>query len=535
MKKSILALSIALAATSSLSFAETLEVKINPGKTYQTVDNFTAADAWSGNFVGQYFDEAQKGQVAKWLFSQKIGADGNPEGIGLSMWRINVGGGSLERDGADIMPFQRRAESFLTKDGKGYDWGKCAGQQYFMRKAKEYGCDKFLLFSNTPPVQWTRNGKGYAENTKDFSSNLKPDCYGKFADFLADVAKHFQDGGFNIAYISPINEPQVNWDSNRQEGSPWQCSDMKKCIVELDRAISEKNVKTKILVGETAHPKYNYLASSAPSGNLPPRWNKEPPEENPNFIIKKFFDKNSKFYIGGLKNVPNFIGGHSYHSHLRNAEMEETHKALAAECEKYGIGYQQTEWCLLPHYTANRMDGFTSDWFSDNRTDIQTGLLIGRIIYSDFVNSKATAWGYWKGMEVNGNYALIGVYPVDGDLTKGGVVRDNKILWALGNYSLFVRPGYKRIELAGANNLDKVAGVAFVSPDAKRIVAVFVNSSFEKDTADIDFPDAFEDRVENVRVFRTDANMNLANVQAQSKDSFVIAPRSITTVVFDLK
>ena len=102
-----------------------LDVKIDAAKTHQTIDNFAAADAWSGYFVGQYFDEAQKGQLAKWLFSQKIGADGNPEGIGLSMWRFNLGGGTLEQDGANIVPFQRRAESFLTKDGKSYDWGKC--------------------------------------------------------------------------------------------------------------------------------------------------------------------------------------------------------------------------------------------------------------------------------------------------------------------------------------------------------------------------------------------------------------------------
>lgn len=84
MKNRGIVLSVAMTVlAAALSFAETLEVKINPEKTYQTVDNFAAADAWSGNFVGQYFDEAQKGQVAKWLFSQKIGADGNPEGIGL--------------------------------------------------------------------------------------------------------------------------------------------------------------------------------------------------------------------------------------------------------------------------------------------------------------------------------------------------------------------------------------------------------------------------------------------------------------------
>ena len=101
----------------ALAFAS-LDVKIDASKTHQKIDNFAAADAWSGQFVGQYFNDAQKGQVAKWLFSQKIGADGNPEGIGLSMWRFNIGGGSLEQDGANIVPFQRRAESSSQRTAK---------------------------------------------------------------------------------------------------------------------------------------------------------------------------------------------------------------------------------------------------------------------------------------------------------------------------------------------------------------------------------------------------------------------------------
>ena len=510
--------------------AAELDVKIDTDKKYQTIDNFAAADAWSGNFVGQFFEESQKGQIAKWLFSQKIGADGNPEGIGLSMWRFNIGGGSLEQDGANIVPYQRRAESFLTKDGQNYDWGKCAGQMYFVRKAKEYGVEKLLLFSNTPPVQYTINGEGYGQKNNN-RANLKPDCYGKFADYMATVAKKFGEMGYKVDYISPINEPQVNWDSNRQEGSPWYCSEMKKLIVELDRALSEKNLDTLICFGETANPKFNYMESST---NKPvPRWEKDPAEERPNYIIKKFFDPESKFYIGGLKHMPKFFVGHSYHAHLQNGEMIDAHRSLAKEAEKYGIGYHQSEWCLLPHYRAKQMFGFTPDWYSDNRTDIQSALLMARIIYSDFVNANAMAWGYWKGMEIKGDFALTGVYPHDGRLENGGVARANKLLWALGNFSLFVRPEYKRVDLSGASDLDTVAGVAFISPDGKRVVAVFVNSSFEKSDAKIALPDKYKGA--KARAFRTDANMNLGNLQVdEGERKFRIAPRSITTIVFDL-
>ena len=41
-------------------------------------------------------------------------------------------------------------------------------------------------------------------------------------------------------------------------------------------------------------------------------------------------------------------------------------------------------------------------------------------------------------------------YSADGDIRKGGVVRACRHLWAMGKFSLFVRPGYKSIETAGA-------------------------------------------------------------------------------------
>ena len=102
------------------AFAAT--ANIDTTKQFQTIDSFTASDAWSGNFIGKFFDADKKEQLAKWLFSQKFGEDGSPEGIGLSLWRVNLGGGTWEQEGADIVPIQRRAESFLTKDGTKYDW-----------------------------------------------------------------------------------------------------------------------------------------------------------------------------------------------------------------------------------------------------------------------------------------------------------------------------------------------------------------------------------------------------------------------------
>ena len=63
------------------------------------------------------------------------------------------------------------------------DWTKQAGQQYFLEKAKQYGCEQFVMFSNTPPVYLTRNGKGYSD--MGAYSNLKDDSYDDFAKYIA--------------------------------------------------------------------------------------------------------------------------------------------------------------------------------------------------------------------------------------------------------------------------------------------------------------------------------------------------------------
>ena len=199
------------------------QILIDPSQTYQTIEGFSASDCWTGNYVGQYWDDTSKNLIARYLFSQNFATDGSPEGIGLSMWRINLGAGTAEQgDASDISDISRRAECFLDKTGLNYDWSKQAGQQWFMKKAKEYGCEKFVAFSNAPLVYLSRNGKGYSNG--DGHANLKEDKYDAFAGYMADVADHFKQEGMNIDYISPLNEPQYAWNTSGQEGSPWENS-----------------------------------------------------------------------------------------------------------------------------------------------------------------------------------------------------------------------------------------------------------------------------------------------------------------------
>ena len=253
-------------------------------------------------------------------------------------------------------------------------------------------------------------------------------------------------------------------------------------------------------------------------------------------FTKAFFNPQSPNYIGSLKHVPSLIAGHSYGSNKTNAGIKETRERVRIEAEKHGIKFHQTEWCQLTVLKLP-IDGFTSDWEPDNYAGIQPALLLGRLIYSDFVYAGAESWGYWTGMEINGNHALISLYPNDGDLLKGGVVRSNKLLWALGNYSFFIRPDYVRIELQGADDLNTLVASSFLAPDKSRIVAVYVNSSFVTIPVNVAFLNQGNRKIKKVAIYKTDDRTDLANMNVSERflplTEYMIPPRSLITMVFD--
>ena len=531
MKKTIysIAASSAVIIACYARGAETdITVKIDPGKTFQTIDGFAASDAWSGNFIGKFFAEDKKEKLAKWLFSQKYGEDGSPEGIGLSTWRVNLGGGTWEQEGADIIPFQRRAESFLSKDGKSYDWSKAAGQQYFMKKAKEYGCESFLLFSNTPPVQMTQNGKGY-KDAADFKSNLRADCYDDFAEYMAEVAKHFTGEGYAIDYISPVNEPGWKWSTNAQEGTPWLNPEIKRLAVELDKSLNKRGLKTKQLLCEAERIDYLYGSDAYLEGRR--KINKNPAEDMACDHIRAFFDPDSKEYIGHLKSLPRKIGAHDYHTHTSNEQIVSTRKKLKECADKYGVQFIQTEWCLLPGVACK--DGMPQK----NPSDMDISFLMAKLIHTDLAHVDAPSWGYWKAFEINGDHALTGVYPKDGDICQGGNVFTRKKLWTLGNYSFFIRPGWKRIELTGADDLGGVFASAFASPDGRKVAVVAANASYEPADFDFSLSGKGSDGLKKVSAFRTSESSDLANQHIDPKfdgnRKFRLAPRSVTTLLFE--
>lgn len=112
-------------------FNSVRHISVDLNQEMQTIDGFGASDAWRCQFVGKNWPEEKRKQIADWLFSQEVDENGNPKGIGLSLWRFYIGAGSTEQgDDSGIADEWRRSECFQNVDGT-YDWNKYQGQRWF--------------------------------------------------------------------------------------------------------------------------------------------------------------------------------------------------------------------------------------------------------------------------------------------------------------------------------------------------------------------------------------------------------------------
>ncbi len=75
-----------------------------------------------------------------------------------------------------------------------YDWSKQAGQQWFLKAAKDRGVDTLIAFVNSPPVWMTKNGHAQPDSTVG-STNLKDGYEDEFAAYMTDVLEHFKSKG----------------------------------------------------------------------------------------------------------------------------------------------------------------------------------------------------------------------------------------------------------------------------------------------------------------------------------------------------
>ncbi|MDX1638985.1 MAG: glycoside hydrolase [Balneolaceae bacterium] len=486
-----------------------LEVTVNLEESYQVIRGFGASDAWSIQFVGKNWSLEKRERIADLLFSTDVDDVGNPVGIGLSIWRFNIGAGSARQgEESGINDPWRRAESFLTADST-YDWNRQQGQQWFVRAAAERGVDTFIGFVNSPPVLLTKTGKAYGDGGE--RANIAPHHYDDFADYLARIGTYFESQGTPFSYLSPVNEPQWDWSQdNGQEGSPYQNVEIDGVVQALNQKLQEYNLDTKIEIPETAQIDFLY------AGNLPGRSRQ----------IEHFFGPESD--VRELPAVAQKMAGHSYFTTWPISDMIEKRRRVRQHIEQAAapIEYWMSEYCILANNEEIR--GGSRDF------GINPALYVARVLHYDMTVAHASSWQWW--LAVSPYDFKDGLVYIDQDIQNGRVY-ESKLLWGLGNYSRFIRPGSVRVGISRSDRATPeeasrgIMASAYKHSESGNITVVLINYSREQHSLSLTFQGGESAEIGDVTPFVTSASQNLEQQPVISVDEPLFLPaRSVTTL-----
>lgn len=442
---------------------DSIAVDIDAKAVKQKIEGFGAAGAWWAQDVGGW-EEEKRTQVADLLFDRLKGA-------GLSFYRYNIGGG----DGENIQDIWRRAETFEVAPGQ-YDWSRDTNAMWMLKAAYARGVENFVAFVNSPPARMTISGLTSGE--KDGNSNLSPESYAEYSQYLVDIVRHLRDEeGIPINWISPINEPQWNWSyKNGQEGCHYGPDE----VLELTRVLLQTLEKNKMDV----------QLSMFESGE----W------------------KSSDVYIEKLASDPTVwsklphLSIHSYWS--TRADKERFMKYM--EKNHPGKALWMSEWTEM----------------TDGRdTGMDSALTLASTLYDDLTIANVTSWQYWIAVsKYQFRDGLIYVNPLD------HAVIPTKRLWVMGNFSRFIRPGFVRMETQGGNDALQIS--AYRSEDDQHWVVVAINLAnkpidLQLSTINGKLPDHFDQ-------YETSEQLDLALVQSGTKqESWLLAPLSVSTLVME--
>ncbi len=486
-----------------------LTITIDLADQRQTITGFGASDCWSAQYIGQW-PVAKRNAIADLLFETNLNHENNPVGVGLSIWRMNLGAGSVRQ--GNIYDVWRRSDVYLSSRLDEYDWTRCPGQRNFLQMAKARGVEHFIAFCNSPPFTMTKNGYTFCDPSVG-STNLDSARRNEFAVYLADVLEHFQNAeDIHFTSLSPFNEPEWDWNENAndpghgwQEGCRYSNYEMKTFVDVLYAEMQSRGLDTQLDLCDSGRIDYLY-ANGGFNGNH----------------IYQFFDESSSHFIGDK--LPATISSHSYWTDTLETGLILKRQRLRDQLDLYALDYAQTEYCILGDYGNGRDLG------------IDPALHIARTMHFDLTIAQATSWQWWLGVSP-GDYKDGLVY-TDDDRTDGDFY-DSKMLWAVGNYARFIRPGMKRVHVSRsdsatpAETTEGLMASSYYGASYDVGVTVVVNRKDADIPIQLDYRNLpAEKRVSHIVPYVTSSTGSLTAYAALSvTDTINIPAKSIVTLV----
>lgn len=383
---------------------------------------------WWANRIG--YSDSLSQQAAELFFSRNH--------LGMNIMRYNIGGGD-DPEHRHITRTDSAIPGWAVYDkdtgSRTLDVHADANQLNVLARAyKAAGKDAYVeVFSNSPPYFMTVSGcsSGNADPAKD---NLRAECYGDFAGYLADVAKYINDDlKIKVSSVSPMNEPGTDywWANNwKQEG----------CHFDMGKSQSEILVQTADKFEKAGLSDVEIVGSD---------------ETGCEYQYKAY-----KLYSSAAKSVLDRINTHSY-----DENGSKKLGRLAAN-ENINIWMSETDGSGISGENAGEMAAPL--WFAKKIIRDMNSLSPSAWIMWQVIDSHISADGYNgnrdRGMvDVSGGYWGLAVADHDNDK----IILTQKY-YAVGQFTRYIRPGMTIIH-AGDNAL------AAYSEKEKRLVIVAVN------------------------------------------------------------
>ena len=185
-----------------------------------------------------------------------------------------------------------------------------------------------------------------------------------------------------------------------------------------------------------------------------------------------------------------------------------------------------SEYCILEQNEDITM-------FRSPEKSISLGLYVARIIHNDLAVANASAWQWWTAVSLAEDVPieLKAMKGCNGESVKyDGIISPTKMLWATANYSFFIRPGMKRIDIRPVierSDLEAATDIMCSAyTDGRQVIAVYINYSEE------DRPVSIEcGRISKGKIYITSVDKDLEYCGTKDLSDIVLPGRSIVSVV----
>ena len=455
-----------------------MKLEINPEKEYQTFKSIGASGAWWAQIVGgwEHIDEKSgetvRDRIAELLYNKETG-------IGMGVYRYNIGGGSKHSGKGEYSQPARATECFEASKGE-YDWSRDKNAVYMMKKCVENGADEVIFFVNSPIERLTKNGLAHNKKQQLFHENISKKNYKEFAEYCLDVTEHFVKEGVPVKYLSPVNEPIWVWNGG-QEG----CFYRPRSVKNVFRVFAEEIEKRSALG--------NVKLSGAESGDL--RW----------------FNKSYTRQLLKDKNVREHLDGVDVHSYCLPLPLPITIPFLN---DRLGFVKRFRKWMDKKYPDVPIVVSEWTHMQGGRDYGMNSALVTATTMYQDFTLLNAVSWQHW--IAVSEVDYCDGLIYINLDEKSFEIT---KRYYVTGNFSKYIKPGSKRIE--ALTDDENVLVTAFRNEN--ETVLVFINNS--DDAKEFSLPSGKE-----FLVSVTDKNNNLEESVTESGD-ISLTPKSVTTVV----